>query len=380
MKYSLLFLVALCLSILPVTVTAAVFRAYETNNLAANEAVTEDAYFAGRDLAVYGSVAGDYIAAGQTVVVEGSVSEDVVLAARSVIISGIIGDDARVFAENVTLSGRVSGDLIVFARRVELSPGAVIEGDLVFAGQELVLNGAVRGNVRPKGSIVRLNALIGGDVEVYAAQDFSLSGSSVIEGTLVYHAPREISFPETSVVRGGVTFLEYKGIGIFGLDGFYSLSLLFMFFYFLSLLVAVLLAALLAPKASLELVQLSMNQFWYKTLLGLILFIAVPVLAFLLIVTVLGATIGLLLLVAYFFIIVLGCVVASLLIGGYLRLFFWRTTGIVPIIDWKTALLGTAVYLLISLLPYVGWLAQFIFFLASLGGIFTLLVKRIKIQ
>ncbi|RJN32870.1 hypothetical protein [Nesterenkonia natronophila] len=222
-----------------------------------SEDIQGDVYVAGRSVNVSGDVSGDIIAAAQTITITGDIDGNVRLAAQDVFISGDIGRSASVFAAalNLTGEGSVGEDLVGAAGEVEI--GGDIGRDLVASVDALTIGGTV-----------------GRDVTYYSNREAAVADGSVngsVERIAATPAPERESSP------GGM-FLVW----LFGL--LYAL---------VALSLITLLAGLLFPGRLTRVTDQLMRSPWKALLVGFIASIAVPVVLVILLITIIGAPLGL---------------------------------------------------------------------------------------
>lgn len=144
-KLSLFFLFSL---LLPAAALAAEFHSGDQYILERGKTVEDNLYVAGGNLNIEGDVNGDLTAMGGNINIAGNVSRGVTAGGGSINILGNVGQSVRVAGGETTISGTVGGDIIAAGGRIKILPGAIIEGDLVFAGGELENQGTVRGEVK----------------------------------------------------------------------------------------------------------------------------------------------------------------------------------------------------------------------------------------
>lgn len=142
-------------------------RGGETVVIPADEVVDDDLYVAGQIITVDGVVKGDLIAMGQTIVINGVVEGDLMGMAQSIVISGEVQDDVRGMAAVVTVQpqARIGDDLIAMGYSLETQAGSEIGGNLLFAGSQALLAGAVDGDVTFTGNNLRLQGPIQGNAK-----------------------------------------------------------------------------------------------------------------------------------------------------------------------------------------------------------------------
>src|SRR5690606_13724132 len=68
-------------------------------------------------------------------------------AGNRVELGGQVAGSARIAAAEVEVTGSVGNDVLIFAAEATIDEEAVIEGDLLFAGSRLTIEGQVHGKV-----------------------------------------------------------------------------------------------------------------------------------------------------------------------------------------------------------------------------------------
>ncbi len=95
----------------------------------------------------------------------GVVTGDLMAAGQGVVVEGRVEDDARLAGMTVAISGQVGDDLVAAGYSVETQRGSQVGGDVVvFAGQ-LALDGQVSGNVEVNAAAAAISGEIGGNVQ-----------------------------------------------------------------------------------------------------------------------------------------------------------------------------------------------------------------------
>ncbi|MBW7885155.1 MAG: hypothetical protein H3C34_21490, partial [Caldilineaceae bacterium] len=74
----------------------------------------------------------------------------------------VIEDNLYVAGEEIIIDGTVDGDLIAVGGYIEVN--GRVTGDVLAAGGGIVINGAVEGDVRIAGGGLKVNGTIGGDL------------------------------------------------------------------------------------------------------------------------------------------------------------------------------------------------------------------------
>lgn len=143
-----------------------------------------DLTVAGQSVSILGIVTGDVMATGETVMLAGPLRDDVRVVGRTVLLSGEIGDHAIAAGEVVMVakSARVGSFAWLAGRRVEID-GEIV-GDLDVAAETVVISGLVGGSVRADATnlVIEASARIGGDVSWPAGQVPSIHDDAHIGG------------------------------------------------------------------------------------------------------------------------------------------------------------------------------------------------------
>jgi len=210
-----------------------------------------------------------------------------------------------------------------------------------------------------------------GDVEVTAEQ-VTLSEGAVLNGNFTYKSPNEVDMAEGAVVRGEIVFdqVEKYDFDKYLLKG----VLIAKAMKFLIVLVTALILVWLFEKGIRSLVEHSADNFWPSCGRGLIFLVVVPIIAILLLITVLGSFLGGLLGVIYVVHLMFAKVLVGILLGALVVKYFKKAKKVS--VDWKVVLLGVFLSEILCLIPLVGWLIMFVLMLAALGS----LVEALKMK
>lgn len=346
---------------MPTLGRAAEVRAGDQPSVKEEERLTEDIYIAGGNVTSAGALGADLIAAGGTVLVSGDVAADLAAAAGSVTVLGNVGDDVRAAGGNILLRSEVGGDVVLAGGQLNI--GGSIAGDLLAGGGAVRVDAPVSGNVRIGGGDVYLNSAISGNVEVYTDK-LTLGKGARIAGSLTYAAGKEATMEEGAVVSGEVTFNKReRTVSVGGIVAIISLALIATT---LSQLAAALLLGLVFRRYAVRLVETAAAKPLLEVGRGLIICIVLPVASLMLLWSLIGIPLGILGLLIFAMTIVFLWIMTPVLLGSFAyRSFFGGEFDV----NWKTILLGVFVYALLGLIPIVGWLAQFILMLLTLGAV-----------
>jgi cytoskeletal protein CcmA (bactofilin family) len=132
----------------------------------AGEVINDDLYVGAQEFVLDGTVNGDLIVFAQTVTINGKVDGDLMAAAQTVAVNGEVTGTIRMAGSilQVGEKAQIGLDIVSAGYSLENRPGSTIGQDLVFAGGQILLDGAVDRNVQVATGAFELRGNVGGDV------------------------------------------------------------------------------------------------------------------------------------------------------------------------------------------------------------------------
>lgn len=320
-------------------------------------------YSAGPMIGITDNASNDIVAAGGNVVISGNAGNEILAAGGSITLSGKTGGDARIAGGNITITNEIGGEAVLAGGKINVLREALIKYDLIAASGDIMIEGTINGGVRIIGGTVTINGTIEKDVNI-KAEHLIIGNSAVIKGSLHYEAPREARVEQGAVVTGETIFTQKEFA-----PPREKMAKFFGVWWVVKLLA--LMAAALATYSALrekteQITALAVNRFGHELLTGFIVLIVIPAAVLLLFITVFGSLLGLVIMFFYISLVVLssvfGALVFTRLLNGYV---FKKET----FFTWPMILLGVLLYQVIGLIPFLGWIFKFIFFLSGLGAL-----------
>jgi hypothetical protein len=352
------------LMLIPVVALAAEFRAAEQISLPANQSIQDDLYIAGGTVTSAGDVSGDVVAGGGNVLVSGAIGADLTAAGGTVTVLSDVADDVRVAGGTIIIQGKIGDDLLVGGGQVTVG-GAGIGGDVTIGGGTIHIEAPVSGNIKIGGGEVYLNAPVGGNVE-FMGDTLKLGSGAVISGDLIYTSPKKAVMEEGAVVRGETKYTAGKDARALSKTGLVALLSLALFGAFLTQFACALLLGLMFRRYATTLVENAVAQPLLEMGRGLVVFIVLPVVSVLLFFTLIGVPLGFLGLFAFIATMLAIWIMVPIVLGSIVHRAFFKTAAYE--VSWKTILLGTALYVLVGIVPLLGGIAQFALILLTLGA------------
>lgn len=357
--------VALAL-LLPAVGFAAELRAADQSVVGSNELITNDLYIAGGTVTSSGVIEGSLTGAGGTVLVTGPVSNDVTVAGGTLTILGTIGGAVRATGGNITVASSVRTDVVAAGGQVQITGGQVGR-DVVVAGGTVRIDSPVTGNVRFIGGQLYLNAPVSGNVDVVTAQKVTLGSAAVISGNFTYKAAQKAVMEAGAQVKGAVKYTPSVSRGEAVKEGLAGLFAFWIIAKFMMLLAGALIFGLCLKRFSAEVVRGAFAQPLSELGRGLVLLVVLPVASILLLITLVGLPFGILGLISLVALGIVSSLIAPVLLGSALYKWIMKTSGYE--ISWKPIVLGVVAYMLCGLIPILGWVIAFGFWLIALGAI-----------
>jgi hypothetical protein len=331
-------------------------------------------------------IAGDYFGAGAAAQPRNPVEGDAFLAGREISLRVPVEGDAVLAGARVGALARVGGDLYaaggrviadapvlrnarLAGGRVELGRRAQIAGRATLAGGNVLVEGAVDGQVTVFAETVTLDGRFGSGV-VVAARSLSVGPGARIQGRLTYRTEQPPVIDPGAEIAGGLkqsdAAIAQPGAGRWGRVAAWIGAAVFTGGVFLLGTLFI----LAAPAAS-AVVARSVSKRPLASLgLGLAVLVLLPVVALASLATIIGIPLGLALLLLWPVALLLGYLGGVLFVGDSLAVLFARSEHRAP--AWlRVVCLGAVLAaILVSIRwPLFGWLLILLLTFAGAGAL-----------
>jgi hypothetical protein len=251
-------------------------------------------YKFGNNIYITGTVNGDIYCAGQTVNIDAKVNGDVICAGQNVTVGGNVNGDIRLAGQTININGVVANNVSVAGQDISFSQNAKIGRDISVAGQTISIDGPVGRDAEIAGETVYVNSSIGRNASVRVSKKLILQDKAVIGRNLSYTSPQILVKTGPAKVNGQTTFtkLEQKGSKKTWQTVWriYVLAAMTLF--------AVILVALF-PQLFRRWNEVAVKKLGWVFLVGVIGAIAMPILIGVAFATIVGAPVGILLLLLW---------------------------------------------------------------------------------
>jgi hypothetical protein len=141
-------------------------RGGDNVSIPAGEVVNDDLYVSGTTLVMNGTVKGDLVVFAKTITINGTVDGDVIAAGQDVIINGTVGGAVRIAGAALYIGGnaKIGADIVGAGASMEVRKGSTVGRDVIFAGGQALLSGAITRNVNVASGGLQLGGTIGGNL------------------------------------------------------------------------------------------------------------------------------------------------------------------------------------------------------------------------
>ncbi|MBU1017417.1 FapA family protein [Patescibacteria group bacterium] len=332
-----------------------------------SETINDDYYGAGGTIQMDSDVNGDLILGGGRIMVDAVISQDLMLGGGEIRVKGEVRDDARVAGGNIMINALIKDDLIVAGGNIELGENGFVGSDMTVAGGNVVINGQINGSLQGTAGNLYINNVINGDVSLISVEELTFGPQGKVMGNLLYRSSAPSKTANEDTVLGVIDYKpteftvsnqDFRTIAsgvIAGLSVFSFLSLL------LAGLIILVLFRFYMPNA----VQTVYQKPMASVGIGFLVLILMPIAAVLFLITGIGWIFFFILLALWLIALFFAKLIAALMIGMKLvrltdKSGFLRVYG--------SFALGALIYVLLTLIPIVGWIIKFALILMGLGG------------
>ncbi len=350
-------LAAVALAGAPLLANASTFVARDVYSTSAQETMSGNTYAVGGTVTISSDVDGDLVVLGGNLTTTGHVSDDLMAGGGNIQVLGPVSGDVRVAGGQVTINDMVGGELLVAGGTVHILANSVIEGDLHVVGGQVVLDGAVRGKAVVYSGRLTVNGTVGGSLTAKASDKLVVGPDARIGGALKYNSPSEADIASGARIGGKISYEPMASVKVNREAPkaiFWAAVGALTAVRTLALLGLTILLVWLWRRQSLDVMQEAKDSFWPSLGKGLVYAILTPIVALLLIISLIGMLPGFLLVMAYIALMILAKVMAGMFVGAYTEALIKKRPNLR--VSWLNAILGVIGLVIIGMIPFIGWL------------------------
>jgi cytoskeletal protein CcmA (bactofilin family) len=327
---------------------------------------------AGAVVAVRGTVKSDIGALGAELDVDAAAGRNLWAVGAIVSVVGQSTQNMYVAGGRVTIDAKVGGKLSAAGARVLVRRGTEVAGDTRLAGAEVVFAGSSRGAAEFAADTVQIDGRVAGNLRV-RARSVSLGKGAIIDGDAVFETLDEPQIDVGATIRGRQTVTMPMRHQVDRRNVFVTLGSAVLFGVGAGLVLGLILLIAARPfvERGIEAIRSAPVR---SAFVGLGVFVLVPLIASLIMVTIVGIPIGLLILLAFPLAVAIGLVLAAFgLADRILNRDRLARSG------WSrfvALLVGVVILALVGLIPVLGFVVGILALLIGLGAFWQALRNR----
>lgn len=337
---------------------------------------SEQQFVAGEDVHIDATVTDEVFAAGGAVTFDGASAKTIIAAGHRLTVQGSNADDVILAGGGLSFDGTVADDLVAAicpfcpfsSNRLHVESGATIGDDARLAAGILDIDGTIGGDLQAAAGEFTLTGEIAGDAEIVAKR-IALGPGARIGGDLRYYSETEPDIADGAVIGGTIAELDEEWLDEIDFErdrgGFWSWLMLV-----LSLVVFGVVVRLVAPGLVTATATLARERTLSSLGIGFLVLVVTPIAAGLLLVSFIGAPLGIFALILLLVVVGLALTTIALAIGDRLRRFA-RGAAEAPttIVTLLWLAVGMIVLAIIGAIPFLGGLIILIALLVGLGAV-----------
>lgn len=330
-------------------------------------------YTAGAAVTINGNIAGDLTAAGGTVTVVGGVEKSALLAGGTLNLVGDFGSNVKLIGGNVTVTGKVGGDLAIAGGNISVTGKSEIAGDAIIAGGNVIIDAPVNGSIHVLGGNVTINGKVRGGVYVQAGQQLTFGPQAEVGGKITYKGPKQ------AVVQAGAKIGQID----FSLsqprryeNRFFAVLTFAFLLKLLALMVAGWLLLKIKRSWAQAVVDRTMQKPWESLGWGFLGVIAVPILIVVCLLAFVGFYVSAIAGAWFVLTLLLTQIFATVVLGFWVLKLVGKTGHLLA--DWQSLVVGVILWGILGLVPVLGWIAETLLFLMTLGALLQIGRENLK--
>ena len=353
--------------LLPAAALAYGVQTGQTTTVPKGETKSGTFYATGQTVTVDGTIDGDLICGGQTVQINGPVHGDVICAGQTVTVNGPVDGSVRLAGQTLNINGTVGRNVTVAGQVFGLGSGASVAGDLGVLTQSATLSGPVAKTVYGATGNLTIDDKVS-SVDAQVANSLTLGGSANVAGNLTYASDNTYNVDKSKVggqvqhnqpvAREQRTPSHNAGNAIAEWFGW-------VLYWLAAALVTALVLVWLLPRMMRRVNKLMLEHPGRSLLWGLVVTILTPLVAILLMVTIIGIPVALLLGALWFLALVTSGLFAGVAVGEWIT----GRTGWQKGSLYAAAVVGIVATVIVFNIPFIGWLLALLATWWAVGGL-----------
>ena len=348
-------------------------RTKEIVSIEADETIDDTLIAFGRTVRIDGVVTGDLIVFAQSIEIVGSVQGDVFSFGRNIEIDGQVGGGIAGFGQVIRIGDAVGQSVFGFAQSILTRRDASIGGDLFAFAEDVSVGGTVGRNVTMFGSALTITGEVKRDVS-FEGRLVAVHSSASIGGNLDVELPTDKNLQVDSTASvAGETIVEVFDLGQDQDESLPIWSFVYMAIWLAAAFVSGMMLFWSFPALG-RMSLVDLRAILVSAGTGFLILIAMPIVAVVLCVTLIGLPAGLVTAAAW----ALGLYVSKIVVAHFLGTALLRPKQQNLRSMALSLLVGLVLVLVVVSLPYVGWIINLLLVILGLGAMGLVLFRTVK--
>jgi cytoskeletal protein CcmA (bactofilin family) len=370
----------LAVMLMPLTAFAYSIKKGDSVYVPKDETIEGNLYAAGSSITIEGKVTGDVICAGQSISISGDVAGDVICAGQSIDIKGNIGGNLRLAGNTINLSGQVARNAMTFGNTIVTSASSNIGWDLLALGNIFELRGNIGRDLYGSMAKANLAGQVGKNVNLHFGSkngnvnSFTIDDTAKINGDVKYTSSNNAIINNGAVIKGKLTHnlpvITAAKPNLINLGWWWG-NLIAIF----SALVIGLVLINFWRDPIIRITDLMQSKAGASLGWGILVFLLTPIIAFILLITIIGIPLSLILMALWLIALYLSKILVGILVGRMLLNRFLTKQKDSLILG---MVIGIVLIYIIFAVPFFGPILSLLALLWGLGGILLTLKLSLK--
>lgn len=335
--------------------------------LPAGETVKTDLVVQGNSVNIEGNVEGDVFVFARKITVSGHVGGDVIGWVQEMVIRGQVDGNIRAGAERISIEGTVGKNVMSWASSLDTDPRTRIGGGVIAGGDSIEIDCPVGRDITTFGNVISINGPVGGSVQGYG-ETLRIGAKADIQGHTYFRGENKPDVAPGAKLASAVEFDFHRRRPGYESPHFYWWQVIMLGVSFLFGLVL----ALVMPVFYADVVRAGRGTAFG---IGLLVFPAVPILAIIACVTIVGLAVGITGLLLWLMAMYTAQIFVGTLIGEFI---LGKADGFGPTV--ARLALGLVLLRLARSVPYVGGWITFAVIVWGMGAVAVALYRNVKRQ
>jgi anti-sigma factor RsiW len=347
------------------TAAAQLVKGNPDYDLGQEQTVNDDLFLTADFAHIDGTVNGDVFAFVQDMTITGHVTGDVIVVGRNLRISGVVDGNVRSYGQFLVITGSVGKNMMAAGEEFELDPNAKIGGTATIGGKDAVIGGDVGRTIMVGTDRTTINGSVGGGA-MLSGNVLIIGSRARIGGPVHFRGKEEPRVEEGAQLASPVTFEKHTRTPDYQKPRYYVHQALSWGAAF----VFGLLLVLVMPGFFSTVEEEIRN---WRSLLGLLILVCVPLTAILLCITLVGIPIGIAVLLLWLICLYATQVFVGAAIG---RILLGHGEGFGPVLGRMA--LGLLILRVVWMVPILGGWVHFLVVIWGLGAVTLASWKRLR--